>query len=143
MKISNKKTASIFVYGTLRPAYKPNPVYNAISKYIEKIIPAKVQGKIYLIENSFPAFVETRNVEDWVYGDILKLIDENEVFNVLDVYEEFDSNNIEQSLYIRKIIKCLLLSNNEIYESQIYVYNKQVDDASLISSGDFLSFQKL
>lgn len=95
----------IFVYGTLRPAQSN---YYRMAAYAIRSEPAHVTGyALYDLEpvtgNSWPHAVRTNNPEHSIVGDIVWIDPTHaaEVLNELDVYEDYDPNDLPNSEYIR------------------------------------------
>jgi gamma-glutamylcyclotransferase (GGCT)/AIG2-like uncharacterized protein YtfP len=69
-------------------------------------------------------------------GELYLLSKTIKLLNVLDEYEEFDSEDLTASLFVREKVEVILKGKAII--SYAYLYNRPVASLKRIASGDFL-----
>lgn len=132
----------LFTYGTLRMGAD-----NAMQKFLTDragwLGQATFQGNLYYC-NGHPAVLPSENNEDKVIGDLFEAGKLHEIFKTLDRYEGFDPANKAESLYLRKQKTVTLQSSKkkQALEAWIYLYNKPIDKARKIRSGDYLKYSE-
>ncbi|MHA8066548.1 pyruvate carboxylase [Aquirufa sp. ROCK2-A2] len=124
----------LFVYGTLRRDCG-NDLHRLIARNSDYVGMATYQGLMYQLED-YPGIVSSENSNDQVVGELYLLSNTIKLLNVLDEYEEFDTENSDKSLFIRSKVKVNL--KGEEIETYAYLYNRPVDPKNKIVSGDFL-----
>lgn len=130
----------LFTYGTLRKG-EHNPMQNYLEKKAEWIGKALCSGKLYYA-NGHPAAILSAHEEDQIVGDVYEFDTDSPLLRELDRYEGYRPGRPEESLYIRRKIDVTLQQNHEVYAAWIYIYNKPVDKAKLIASGDYVQFSR-
>lgn len=121
----------IFVYGTLLKGLERSYVLDNSS-----FIGDAVAGVVCLYNlGAYPGIKEDDGA---VIGE---LYDVDEItLETLDRIEEYDSNNINNSLYLRSKIRIIAPSITiPVYS---YFYNLPVDEEMLIENGDYRNFLK-
>ncbi len=124
----------LFVYGTLRRDCG-NDLHRLIARNSDYVGMATFQGQMYQLEE-YPGIVASENPNDHVVGELYLLSNTIKLLNVLDEYEEFDSENINNSLFVRTKVQVQV--KGEPIETYAYLYNRPVDPKNRIVSGDFL-----
>ena len=71
-----------------------------------------------------------------VKAEVYKVIDSG-IFKKLDEYEEFDNRNLSKSLFVRRCVNI-----PRVGDAWVYMYNKPVDGAPIIESGDWLAHRQ-
>jgi gamma-glutamylcyclotransferase (GGCT)/AIG2-like uncharacterized protein YtfP len=129
----------IFLYGSLISKKSPKEVKRLISKYCSFIDHGYISGKLYFL-GSYPGAVISENIEDRVYGRVYEVTNGEYFFRLLDEYEDYQKENLENSEFIRIKSKVFLLSSKEVLNCWLYYYNGEVKDKEEIISGDYLSY---
>lgn len=129
-------TEYIFVYGTLRKGIDI-PINNAIAGDLEWIGTGAIKGGLYDIGN-YPGVIK----EDLgkIKGDVFKLVNSKKTLKILDDYERFDVDNLEESDYIREAVEVNF--ENKKIQAWIYWYNQPVEGKVWIEKGDYLAYLK-
>jgi len=128
----------IFVYGTLMKSFAENPFRLLLEKNTKYVGEAFTYGKLFLVDY-YPGLIYNNPHENHkVYGEIVSFNRSLDFLAYLDEYEDFNPNNISNSLYIREIKECFLLENNELFNCHTYIYNKKVDNLNFLTNGRFI-----
>ena len=130
----------LFTYGTLRKG-ESNPMQRYLENNAEWIAKATFQGKLYFADGH-PAATPTTDENSQILGDLFEFDESSGLLQELDRYEAYRPANPEKSLYLRKKRKVSLNESNEIRDAWIYIYNRPVDNATPIPSGDYAQFSK-
>jgi gamma-glutamylcyclotransferase (GGCT)/AIG2-like uncharacterized protein YtfP len=72
----------------------------------------------------------------WVRGELYRVNDPDLVMRILDGYEEFLPLQPEESLFVRALVP-VTLETGRRQDAWVYFYNRAVDEANLIPSGDY------
>jgi len=121
----------LFVYGTLRnesiQQYVPQ-----VAAYLQLVTKGFVYGKLF-DAGEYPAAV--KHNETKLYGEVLAIRPDklNEVWKVLDEYEDYHVQSPEQSLFIRTIT-AVFTDNGEQLSANIYWYNNNTEHLQVIAS---------
>lgn len=115
----------LFVYGTLMQ--QENNLYaDLIQKLTTYVGKGRVYGKKYDLGN-YPGIkldiTKTHKTEGEIYN--ISSENEEELFLALDEYEGYDSDNIEDSLFIRKQVEVYF--KNKTLTAWIYEYNQAIN----------------
>ena len=127
-------TEYFFLYGTLLADGIPDEVVGAL-KSLRRIGPAHVRGKLYDL-GEYPGAILATLSETLIQGEIFELPAIPAILKTLDDYEEFDSANKEDSLFIRTKAKATLLDAPQIV-CWMYVYNHDPGTAPLLADGTY------
>lgn len=122
----------LFVYGTLMLKYPQNSFRELLSKNCEFIGEGTCKGQLYMV-STYPALVYGDSI---VFGEVLRVNSSENIFNVLDEYEDYHPNNMDSSLYVRTQIE-VSLNNEKSITCWTYIYNKSVKSLLPILSGRF------
>lgn len=128
-----KPAIYLFVYGTLRRTCSTG----AHKTYLEGatfIGDAKIQAKLFRV-SYYPAIVLSK-ADEWVIGEVYRLIDEAQL-HALDAYEECASPINDHQEYRREQAQ-IELANGERLMAWVYIYNRPTQGLTQIISGDFL-----
>ncbi|MFM1912862.1 MAG: hypothetical protein RIR51_700, partial [Bacteroidota bacterium] len=125
----------IFVYGSLRRDIGMD-LHRLIAKNSEFLGMANYQGKLYQVDE-YPGIIPSDNPKDKVVGELYKISNPVKLLLVLDEYEEYDEKNHDSSLFVRE--KVVVEIDGEIKETYAYLYNRPVQENTLIKSGDYLN----
>lgn len=119
----------IFVYGTLLKGLERCYILDR-----SEFIGAAVAGSVQLYD--LGAYPGIKCGDGAVIGELYDVDDIT--LETLDMIEGFDSNNINNSLYLRSEIRIIAPSITiPVYS---YFYNLPVDESSLIEDGDYRKF---
>jgi gamma-glutamylcyclotransferase (GGCT)/AIG2-like uncharacterized protein YtfP len=139
MKLKNKHTEYLFVYGSLRRDAE-HDVFSKVKTHLQYIGQGYFSGLLFDL-GKYPGAVEsTEDDSSKVKGEVYAIEDHrNDVFRTLDKYEGYNREKISKSLFVRKRTIIQLRGGKEV-TVWIYLYNRpeQIQKAKLISSGDYL-----
>lgn len=128
----------LFVYGTLLKKIT-NEMSLFLAQNAEFYNKGYFFGRLYDL-GEYPGAILSDNRGEKVFGNIFKLNDPQNVFSVLDDYEEVGEKYPFPNEYRREKVK--VYSNcNEKMDAWIYLFNHSVENLTLISSGDYLGFK--
>ncbi|HEY1829391.1 MAG TPA: gamma-glutamylcyclotransferase family protein [Acidimicrobiales bacterium] len=122
------------VYGTLRSGLALPEQPPELAELLSDRGPCVLAGVLH----DLGAYPGLRTGAGRVAGELYELDDPASVFDILDVYEGFDSTDPERSLYLRRRVPLL----EPALEAWVYFYNREPDPMSVISSGDWMRSQK-
>jgi gamma-glutamylcyclotransferase (GGCT)/AIG2-like uncharacterized protein YtfP len=125
--------AYLFIYGTLLQTLD-NPMSRFLKSNSEFLVKGYIHGKLYDV-GSYPAAISSNLKTDKIYGTVLKILDVENTFKVLDAYEGVDGFH---PLYLKKAVSVYLETENPI-TAWVYVYNHSVSHLKQIPSGDYLN----
>jgi len=135
------KKEYLFVYGTLMLKYPNNPFLDYLKKNTRYIGEGFTNGSLYMLE-SYPAFLLDSN-KGKVFGEILQILNPDNFFETLDLYEGYSKDDLQNSEYKREIVVVKPLDAKlESYECWIYSYNLPLENKNIIESGNFIIFFK-
>lgn len=125
----------LFVYGTLRPAIVREELRWLVGamKFVGR---GKVRGRLY-DQGEYPGAVPDPNGDGWIVGDLLEMPADEQTITALDQYEGYFEDDPGASLFVRS--RCRVrLDDGRVIEGWVYMYNRDVSSATLISNGDYL-----
>lgn len=105
----------IFVYGTLK---REHDTQNWI-KNMRFLGQGKIEAKLYDF-GDYPGAVEQSG--SYVEGEVYETENIDVLLNLIDQYEEFDTNNAPNSLFIRKVA-VVTMGNGRKLHAIVYLYN--------------------
>ena len=127
--------SKLFVYGTL------NTPSNKFSKILKEssisLGEGEIEGRLYDIGN-YPGVIEDSSGH-LVKGEIYRLKN-LKVLKDLDNYEDFDSKNPTNSLFIRKAL-IVIDKKGKTHRAWVYLYNKSMDAKKIIKHGDYKKYK--
>lgn len=134
----------IFVYGTLRPGQSN---YYRLAPYSIRTEPAYAVGvAVYDMKpvtgNDWPHAVRTNNTDHQVVGDLVWVDPHHmdEVLRDLDIYEDYNAEDLENSEYVRQSI-LVTEPNGDQRNAWIYIANQPIleiiEDEHRIADGDW------
>lgn len=129
----------LFTYGTLRQG-ADTAMRRVISREASYIGEATYRGKLYFA-GGHPAAIPSQNEDDQVTGDLYNLAGAPGLLQRLDRYEGYDRHKPEASLYIREEVSVILKKGGKALQAWMYLYNRSVDQAHEIASGDYLAYR--
>jgi gamma-glutamylcyclotransferase (GGCT)/AIG2-like uncharacterized protein YtfP len=129
----------LFVYGTLLSEYGDNESHQWVDKYAEYMGKAKMDGKMYMVDY-YPGIIPCQTGEKYcVKGELYRLKEPENLFSLLDRYEEYNPMDPAHSEYVRKQTKVELKNDGKIYTAWVYYFNQSVEDLEFMPKGDFLN----
>lgn len=128
-----RESSLIFVYGTLLPGLAP-PVIAGVVNSLRIMGSGSVRGLLYDL-GAYPGCVLTDSNESLVHGMLLE-VPNQAVLAQLDEYECYAAHDAAGSLFLRTMCQATL-DEGPCVETWIYVYNRPLAGARLISSGRY------
>ena len=132
----------LFVYGTLLPDLMPDEQQVIVEK-LQFFGNGWMPGLLYDLD-VYPGAVFDKEAITRINGCIYRLhTDEalrQESLKALDDSEGFIPENHQHSLFIREQATIETVDGSKV-ECWVYVYNQNLDNASLIPSGDYAQFR--
>ncbi len=126
----------LFVYGTLRAGYNLD-LKSKLKQHLKYIGEGKIEAHLYDL-GEYPGAVKTEGNE--VIGDIFQINNPEKVLKILDRYEGFNKNKIENSEFVRS--KNQVKINGKSIDAWVYWYNLQPDKKRRIKNKDYLNYLK-
>ncbi|MDX2245440.1 MAG: gamma-glutamylcyclotransferase family protein [Bacteroidia bacterium] len=129
-----KKSDKLFVYGTLlRDTENPMSAYlKSKSTFVNE---GTMSGKLFKVD-FYPGAVFLPESNQKVHGEIYSIQNPEEVFEVLDTYENYTPQAPEQSLFTRKVVP-VNVAGETVY-CWAYLYNHRTEGLKQLDSGYFL-----
>ncbi|MGG5461991.1 gamma-glutamylcyclotransferase family protein [Clostridium sp. B9] len=131
----------IFVYGSLRTGF-----FN-YDKYLKgKVIKSelgRVKGKLYhMPHKGYPALIEG---DDWIYGEVMTILDYENVINSMDLMEGYLGLNNKDNEYNRIEMEVDMIGKKSTEKCYVYYYamnDKETFEKNsvLIEDGNWRSF---
>lgn len=131
---SAERSHYLFVYGTLRKECETN----AHKEYLgsaDFVSPARIRGQLFMVDY-YPGLVLSET-EHWAIGEIYLLENESQLHE-LDVYEGCAKKSPQPHEYERRMTE-VILNSGEILQAWAYIYQQDISDLNMITSGDFLN----
>jgi gamma-glutamylcyclotransferase (GGCT)/AIG2-like uncharacterized protein YtfP len=129
----------LFVYGTLLSDYGDNESHQWVDKYAEYMGKAKMDGKMYMVDY-YPGIIPCQKGEKYVVrGELYRLKEPENLFGLLDRYEEYNPVDAAHSEYVRKQTEVVLKNDEKTYTAWVYYFNQSVEDLEFMPKGDFLN----
>ncbi|HKP87483.1 MAG TPA: gamma-glutamylcyclotransferase family protein [Blastocatellia bacterium] len=126
----------LFVYGTLLPGHAPDEIARVAEK-LRLVGPAHVRGQLYDL-GDYPGAILDSSSDDAIFGQVFELPDDESALRSLDSYEGFDSEDPQDSLFIRRKARASL-DDGRTLECWVYAYNRNPQTAPLIESGNYVT----
>ena len=95
-----------------------------------------INAKLYDLGDYPGATPDDGNHRQYVTGELYRLSDPELATRILDQYEEFLPSQPDESLFVRALVVVTLESGRK-ENAWAYFYNRAVDEARLIPSGDY------
>lgn len=135
---NNHSTNHIFFYGSLQSPIN-YPLKPSIKNFIEFIDKGYFYGQLFDL-GEYPGAIESNTTKYKVFGEIYRIIEGDDLFYILDEYEDYYPQNIEKSEYVRKVVQ-VKSNNNDKVQCWIYLYNQSTNQYNLISNGNYLDYR--
>ncbi|MCI0381140.1 MAG: gamma-glutamylcyclotransferase [Gemmataceae bacterium] len=124
----------LFLYGTLLPEHV-SPDLKSVVQRLRRLGSATIAGRLFDL-GEYPALVLDTSAETRVTGEVFELPDDPGVLQSLDAYEEFDPNDPDGSLFLRKRMPIELRDGRRIL-AWVYIYNRDPSHSPLVSGGNY------
>jgi len=124
----------LFTYGTLCSGFE-NPTAVALHKKSIFLGAAQTQGRLYLINQSYPGLLQNELDTTIVKGELWELLNPVATLQELDEYEGCAKNSTQPFEYQRVVVKAEM--NNVAIKAWAYLYRLPVIPSQEITSGDF------
>jgi gamma-glutamylcyclotransferase (GGCT)/AIG2-like uncharacterized protein YtfP len=98
---------------------------------------ATIQGKLYDL-GEYPAAIPTEE-NNFITGELYRIRRKEELFLVMDMLDEYEGMHVEPGeipLFRRETVTVTIEKMTTV--AWIYWYNREVEEARLIESGDYL-----
>ena len=127
----------MFVYGTLRKD-TASPMAHIIDAYCDVIGEGYILGSLYDL-GRYPGVLVGHEHPGKVFGQLFRLNDEQKVLAEFDYYEECSDDFPKPHLYIREAVD-VYLPDGEKGKAWVYIYNRDVSEATLIPEGNYIDY---
>jgi gamma-glutamylcyclotransferase (GGCT)/AIG2-like uncharacterized protein YtfP len=134
------RTPLVFVYGTLRQAFK-HPMHTLLDNHGVFVDDGWMHGKLYDV-NHYPGAVRSEEAQDRVYGEVYFLGDSRHLLQRLDDYEECGPQSPYPHEYHREVLTINLIGKGTV-QAWSYVYSLPTIGLSPIENGDYVLFRQL
>ena len=125
----------LFVCGTLLSGLAPDEVAGIMGR-MRRIGAASVPGRLYDL-GDYPGAILDPDCDTKIIGEVFQLPDDGAALAALDAYEGIDPQDSDGGAFVRRKAE-ITLEGGANLQCWIYVYNRQVESASLITSGDYI-----
>lgn len=115
----------LFVYGTLLPGRAPAEVAEVVGEF-ELLGKGTVRGRVYEL-GEYPGLVLDEHAGA-VEGMVFSVPDREDVWRLLDAYEEYVPERPEESLFVRRRVRVEMEDGGRC-GCWVYVYNGAVEEA--------------
>ena len=136
MKI-NSLNNYLFVYGTLRKEFGLG-LSEKIKQDMILVGDASIRGELYDI-GEYPAALPSKDEKSKIIGEIYELIHPRKVFKLLDEYEGYDKDDLNNSEYYRKK-ESVTLNNGKEVGAWVYWYNFPIKGKKKIKTKDYIQY---
>ena len=132
-------TFQLFVYGSLRKGFE-HPAFKYIADYFHFVSHGKVKGILYDL-GEYPAAVPG-NDEHYIVGELYKIKEKDEFFYAIAQLDDYEGINPEEGTSLYRRETATIFTPGGPTEAWVYWYNKAIDNAPIIESGDVLAYLK-
>jgi gamma-glutamylcyclotransferase (GGCT)/AIG2-like uncharacterized protein YtfP len=123
----------LFVYGTLMRGFSRD----LQDKFqVTPLGQGTIRARLYDLGSYPGAKIGGDSSEDWVKGELYQLADPGPAILTLDEYEGYSHLEPRKSLFIRELVT-VTLEGGRKRKAWTYLYNRPVDEANLIPSGNY------
>jgi gamma-glutamylcyclotransferase (GGCT)/AIG2-like uncharacterized protein YtfP len=130
-------TDYLFIYGTLLPETKTE-LSEWLSLHSSVVCRGSITGKLFMISN-YPAAIFDLKASSNVFGQVVKMLDRNKCFHILDEYEGISPDWKTTDEYYRTI-KPVQCADQITRECWMYLYNLPTSHLKEIPSGNFPNY---
>jgi gamma-glutamylcyclotransferase (GGCT)/AIG2-like uncharacterized protein YtfP len=125
-------SAHLFAYGTLQHGLAPGEIAAVVEK-LRTVGPGFIAGTLYDL-GEYPGAVLDPGSARKIHGTIFELPEDADLLRQLDVYEGFNPENSDQSLFVRTMQRVTLTTGGEL-SCWVYAYNRSPAGARIVESG--------
>ncbi len=129
----------LFIYGTLLTGTGDRQIQRHLQRYLQPVGAAVMAGRLYDL-GAYPGMVCSTRDGEWVQGMLCTVHRPERGFNLLDRYEECESENISRGRYGRHRKIARLLTNNQDITCWVYLYQGSITGRPRIRHGDYRRF---
>jgi len=131
---------TIFFYGTLLSCLRKKSNLFSVEQEKELIFlgNGSISGKLYY-NGDYPCFIFSEN-QTKVTGELYKIKKSSFLLPLLDHYEDYFPENLQNSLFIRR--ERPVFFEKEFIFSDVYEWNRPFATLRQIKSGNYLQFLK-
>lgn len=127
----------LFVYGTLLSDSK-HPMADFLSSNGSLVMSGYFKGKLFEVDG-YPGAIYTGLDKERVFGQIIRLRNEEQMLNTLDRYEEIGADFPVPHEYVRKCVQ-VVGHSGELFHCWVYLYNWPKKHLQGIASGDYRQY---
>jgi gamma-glutamylcyclotransferase (GGCT)/AIG2-like uncharacterized protein YtfP len=128
----------LFLYGTLIPGRANDEMAELVWK-LQRIGSAYVQGRLYDL-GEYPGAILDSSSDTTIRGEVFEVTGKQDILASLDSYEEFNPNDLESSLFVRRQSP-VTLSDGRKLNCWLYVYNRNPEAAPLVIGGNYEKYK--
>ncbi len=125
----------LFVYGTLMRA-TDTPMYRHLARHCHYAAPARLPGRLYLLDG-YPGAVPSTRAGEFVQGELYRVAAPARLFPALDRYEGCAPGSARPHEYHRCEVE-VVLADESRQRAWVYLYARPTLGLKRIPSGDFL-----
>lgn len=126
-------TSFLFVYGTLMKGFQADWPSKVGARLVGR---GKISAKLYDLGDYPGAVYVPGDSGPYVKGELYQLRNPELANGILDQYEEFFPGQPDKSLFVRTVAT-VRLEEGRREKAWVYFYNRPVDEARFIPSGDY------
>jgi gamma-glutamylcyclotransferase (GGCT)/AIG2-like uncharacterized protein YtfP len=126
----------LFVYGTLRQEFAL-PVHDLMKQHCRFHGQGSIYGHLYQVDD-YPGVITPPHCRSRVHGELYRIIDKDELFLLLDDYEQCSAKYPKPHEYVRTQVD-MATNSGDVSKAWIYIYNRAVAGLARIPSGDYIS----
>lgn len=123
---------TLFVYGTLRPAWAP-PAIASVAATLASLGPARVRGRLYDL-GRYPAAVVDPAAPGWIEGELVALGPASPPLAWFDAYEGWEPATPETALFRRERVAAVDGAGREV-ACWIWSWARAVDERRRVAGG--------
>jgi gamma-glutamylcyclotransferase (GGCT)/AIG2-like uncharacterized protein YtfP len=126
-------TRFIFVYGTLMKGFHEDWQTKVGAHLVGR---GRINGRLYDLGEYPGAICAPADSGEHVRGELYEVEDAKLATRILDRFEEYFPRRPHKSLFLR-IVAPVTLEDGRTENAWVYVYNRDVDEATFIPGGDY------
>jgi gamma-glutamylcyclotransferase (GGCT)/AIG2-like uncharacterized protein YtfP len=115
----------LFVYGSLQSAFTRNPFARRLQREGILIGRAMIPGRLYGLKR-YPALRRAQTSEDWVQGELYRLLQPEVTLAALDAYEASE---------YRRVLGTVTLGDSRRVRCWVYLFSKPLPRHRRVASG--------
>ena len=119
----------LFVYGTLQSAFTRNRLARRLKREGILVGRARIPGRLYGLKR-YPGLRPAQSVQDWVHGEVYRLLRPTAILQVLDGYEAMEYRRVSRLVTLDNG-----LDNGRSVRCWVYLFSKPLPQQRRIASG--------